>query len=248
VSARPAIEISRLMRPRSVAIVGISPEPRSAGFLALRNLEDFGYQGTVHLVSRNHAVIGNRSCVRTIDDLPDGVDAAMLLLPRIAIEEAVAACARRGIGGIVVFAGGFAEAGADWQVAQERIAGVARAAGMALCGPNCLGIVDFVHGIPLTFARQMRRRAEASAGAVVIAQSGGLASVVLVALAAKGVAVTCTVSTGNEAVLGLEDYAAYLLEEPSTTAVVAFAEQIRRPQRFSRWRRAPARSASRWCC
>jgi len=220
------------MRPRSIAIVGISPEPSSAGFLALRNLEDFGYRGSVHLVSRNQTNIGNRACVRAIDDLPDGVDAAMLFIPRIAIEDAVAACARRGVGGVVVFAAGFGEAGGEWQATQERIAATARAAGLALCGPNCLGIVDFVHGIPLTFARQIGRREQVSSGAVVIAQSGGLASIVRAALAAKGLAVTCTVSTGNEAVLGLEDYAAYLLEDPATKVVVAFAEQIRKPQRF----------------
>ncbi len=228
----PAIDISRLMRPRSIAIVGISPEPSSAGFLALQNLEDFGYRGSVHLVSRNQTNIGNRACVRAIDDLPDGVDAAMLFIPRIAIEDAVAACARRGVGGVVVFAAGFGEAGGEWQATQERIAATARAAGLALCGPNCLGIVDFVHGIPLTFARQIGRREQVSSGAVVIAQSGGLASIVRAALTAKGLAVTCTVSTGNEAVLGLEDYAAYLLEDPATKVVVAFAEQIRKPQRF----------------
>ena len=60
----PAIDISRLMRPRSIAIVGISPEPSSAGFFALRNLEDFGYRGSVHLVSRNQTNIGNQACVR----------------------------------------------------------------------------------------------------------------------------------------------------------------------------------------
>ncbi len=228
----PAIDISRLMRPRSIAIVGISPEPSSAGFLALRNLEDFGYRGSVHLVSRNQTNIGNRACVRAIDDLPEGVDAAMLFIPRVAIEDAVAACARRGVGGVVVFAAGFGEAGGEWQATQERIATTARAAGLALCGPNCLGIVDFVHGIPLTFARQIGRREQVSSGAVVIAQSGGLASIVRAALTAKGLAVTCTVSTGNEAVLGLEDCAAYLLEDPATKVVVAFAEQIRKPQRF----------------
>jgi acyl-CoA synthetase (NDP forming) len=220
------------MRPRSIAIVGISPEPSSAGFLALQNLEDFGYRGSVHLVSRNQTNIGNRACVRAIDDLPEGVDAAMLFIPRVAIEDAVAACARRGVGGVVVFAAGFGEAGGEWQATQERIAATARAAGLALCGPNCLGIVDFVHGIPLTFARQIGRREQVSSGAVVIAQSGGLASIVRAALTAKGLAVTCTVSTGNEAVLGLEDYAAYLLEDPATKVVVAFAEQIRKPQRF----------------
>lgn len=228
----PAIDISRLMRPRSIAIVGISPEPSSAGFLALRNLEDFDYRGTVHLVSRNQANIGNRTCLRAIDELPEGVDAAMLFLPRVAIEDAVAVCARRGVGGVVLFAAGFGEAGGEWQAAQERIAATARAAGMALCGPNCLGIIDFAHSVPLTFARQIGRREPVSAGAVVIAQSGGLASVLRAALTAKGVAVTCTVSTGNEAVLGLEDYAAYLLEDPATKVVVAFAEQVRQPQLF----------------
>jgi acetate---CoA ligase (ADP-forming) len=232
VTVLPAIDISRLMRPRSIAIVGISPEPSSAGFLALRNLEDFDYRGTVHLVSRSQANIGNRTCLRAIDELPEGVDAAMLFLPRVAIEDAVAVCARRGVGGVVLFAAGFGEAGGEWQAAQERIAATARAAGMALCGPNCLGIIDFAHSIPLTFARQIGRREPVSAGAVVIAQSGGLASVLRAALTAKGVAVTCTVSTGNEAVLGLEDYAAYLLEDPATKVVVAFAEQVRKPQCF----------------
>src|SRR3954469_14673455 len=103
------------MRPRSIAIIGISPEPSSAGFLALRNLEEFDYRGPIHLVSRNQANIGDRACLRAIDDLPDGVDAAMLSLPRVAIEDAVAACARRGVGGAVVFAAGFGEAGGEWQ-------------------------------------------------------------------------------------------------------------------------------------
>jgi acyl-CoA synthetase (NDP forming) len=232
VGAAPAIDIARLMRPRSIAIVGISPEQSSAGFLALKNLEDFAYRGDIHLVSRNQAAIGGRSCVRSIDELPEGVDAAMLFLPRVAIEDAVAACGRRRVGGVVIFAAGFAEAGGEWQAAQARIAATARAAGIALCGPNCLGIVDYAHGIPLTFARQLGQPNLVSSGAVVIAQSGGLASFVRAALAAKGLAVTCTVSTGNEAVLGLEDYAAYLVAEPGTSAVVAFAEQIRKPQAF----------------
>ncbi|MCC6474446.1 MAG: acetate--CoA ligase family protein [Burkholderiales bacterium] len=227
------MDISRLMRPRSIAIVGISPEPTSAGFHALKNLETFGYAGDIHLVSRNRTEIGGRACVRSIDELPRGVDAAMLLVPRNAIEEAVQACARREVGGVVVFASGFAEAGGEWAKAQDRIAQAARTAGIALCGPNCLGIVDYARGVALTFGAQAATQgAGIACGAAVIAQSGGLAGVIRTALAAKGIPVTCTVSTGNEAVLGLEDYAAFLLEDPTTTAVVAFAEQIRRPGRF----------------
>ncbi len=227
------MDISRLMRPRSIAIVGISPEPTSAGFLALRNLENFRYPGDIHLVSRNRDEVAGRKCVRTIDDLPSGVDAALLLVPRGATEEAVAACVRRNIGGAVIFSAGFAEAGAEWKAVQDRIAATAQKAGMAVCGPNCLGIMDFAHGVPLTFGAQAGERGEdVASGAAVIAQSGGLAGVIRTALKAKGIPVTCTVSTGNEAVLGLEDYAAFLLEDESTRAIVAFSEQIRKPREF----------------
>jgi acyl-CoA synthetase (NDP forming) len=226
------IDLSRLMRPRSIAIVGISPEPSSAGFLMLKTLEEYSYSGAIHLVSRNRSDVAGRPCVKTIEDLPDGVDAAMLLIPRVAIEEAVRSCAKKKIGGIVIFAAGFGEAGGEWKAAQDRIAAIAEENGIALCGPNCLGLVDFINRIPLTFSQQLGPVLDVASGVVVVAQSGGLAGVVRVALRAKGIPVTCWVSTGNEAVLGLEDYAGYLLEEKTTQVVACFAEQIRKPQRF----------------
>jgi acyl-CoA synthetase (NDP forming) len=226
------IDISRLMRPRSIAIVGISPEPSSAGFLMLKTLEEYAYSGQIHLVSRNRSDVAGRPCVKTIEDLPDGVDAAMLLIPRVAIEDAVRSCAQKKIGAIVIFAAGFGEAGGEWKAAQDRIAAIAEENGIALCGPNCLGLVDFINRIPLTFSQQLGPPLDVKSGVVVVAQSGGLAGVVRVALRAKGIPVTCWVSTGNEAVLGLEDYAGYLLEEQTTQVVACFAEQIRKPQRF----------------
>lgn len=226
------IDISRLMRPRSIAIVGVSPERSSAGFLMLKTLEDYAYPGAIHLVSRNRSEINGRPCVKTIEDLPQGVDAAMLLIPRVAIEDAVKSCAKKGVGAIVIFAAGFGEAGGEWKAAQDRIAAIATGAGIALCGPNCLGLVDFVNRIPLTFSQQLGPPLDVASGVVVVAQSGGLAGVVRVALRAKGIPVTSWVSTGNEAVLGLEDYAGYLIEEKTTQVVACFAEQIRKPQRF----------------
>src|SRR6185437_12329435 len=96
-NAMTNIDISRLMRPRSIAIVGISPEPSSAGFLMLKTLEEYSYSGAIHLVSRNRSDINGRPCVKTIEDLPEGIDAAMLLIPRVAIEDAVKSCARKKI-------------------------------------------------------------------------------------------------------------------------------------------------------
>src|SRR5450759_4158637 len=123
-SARP--DIGRLMKPRSIAIVGISPDPGNPGSGLVANLERLGYAGEIHLVSRNRTEVNGRLCVATIDQLPEGIDAAVLIVPRVAIEEAVAACARRRIGAAVVFAAGFAEAGGEWKATQDRIAAVAR--------------------------------------------------------------------------------------------------------------------------
>ena len=236
------IDIARLMRPRSLAIVGISPEPGSPGGGVLENLERYHYGGEIHLVSRNRREVKGRPCVASIDDLPEGVDTVLLMTPRPAIEPAISACARRRVGGVIIFAAGFAEAGGEWSAAQERIAAVARDAGMALCGPNCLGIMNYVDGIPLTFSPQQpppytpplagEGREGAAPSVSIVAQSGGLSSILRTALLAKGLAVAFAVSTGNEAVLGLEDYLEFLLDDAMTRVMTLFAEQIRQPQRF----------------
>jgi len=224
--------LARLMRPRSVAIVGVSGEPRSPGATALGNFERFGYGGDVHLVSRSQAQIKGRACVGAIDELPLGIDLAMLMVPRAAIEDAVAACARRGIAAAIVFAAGFAEAGGAWKAAQERIAATARDAGMALCGPNCLGIMNYADGIPMTFSPQRPAPKPAGPAISIVAQSGGLSAILRTALQAKELPVAFAVSTGNEAVVGLEDYLDYLLDDPATRVMTVFAEQIREPARF----------------
>jgi acyl-CoA synthetase (NDP forming) len=238
------IDIARLMRPRSLAIVGISPEPGSPGGGVLENLERYHYGGEIHLVSRNRREVKGRPCVASIDDLPEGVDTVLLMTPRPAIEPAISACARRRVGGVIIFAAGFAEAGGEWSAAQERIAAVARDAGMALCGPNCLGIMNYVDGIPLTFSPQQpppytpplagEGREGAAPSVSIVAQSGGLSSILRTALLAKNLPVAFAVSTGNEAVLGLEDYLEFLLDDAMTRVMTVFAEQIRRPQRFLR--------------
>src|SRR5215468_11088402 len=220
------------MRPRSVAIVGVSPQPGSPGGGVLDNLERFDYGGDIHLISRRSSEVKGRPCVASIDDLPEGIDTALLTIPRAAIEQAVSACARRAVGAVIIFAAGFAEAGGEWRAAQERIAAVARDAGMAMCGPNCLGIMNYVDGIPLTFSPQQPQKPPTGPSLSIVAQSGGLSSILRTALLAKDVPVAFAISTGNEAVLGLEDYLAFLLDDAMTRVITVFAEQIRRPQRF----------------
>ena len=231
VSSRKAID--RLLRPRSIAIVGASAEPASPGFRVLANLEAVGFPGAIHLVTRRVAEIGGRRCVPTIGDLPSGIDVAVLIVPEAAVADAIGGCIARGIGGVALFAAGFAETGEEGRKKQERIAALAREAGLALEGPNCMGFSNFVDHVSVSFgAVETGIIAAGDHGAAVIAQSGAMMGNIASALGAKGVAVNYTISTGNEAVTSAEDFLDAVLDDPQTRLFVLFLEQIRRPKQF----------------
>jgi acetate---CoA ligase (ADP-forming) len=224
--------LDRLMRPRAVAIVGISAEPSSTGGFVLANLARCGYRGDIHLVSRSAKEIDGRPTFASIDELPSGIDAAILAVPRPAVGEAIAACGRRQIGAAVVFASGFAELDDSGRADQEEMSRSARQAGVLVSGPNCMGLMNFVDGVVLSFEFVEPQPIDEGPHVGVIAQSGALASSMRLALNGKGLGISYSVSTGNEADLGLEDFLAFMLDDQHTRAAVLFVEQIRRPPLF----------------
>jgi acyl-CoA synthetase (NDP forming) len=225
--------IARLLRPTSVAIIGASPTPGSLGGGVLSNLDRFGFPGAVHLINPGRAEINGRPCLKSADDLPFGVDCVVLAIPRAGVIDAVKACARRGVGGVIVFASGFAEAGEEGRRLQAELADIARESGMAVEGPNCLGMVNLVDRVPLTFGTTDPIEIDRSRKCVAIAsQSGAMATVLRAALVARGVQVSLSVSTGNEAVNGLEDFVDELIADDLNAVITLVVEQFRRPQRF----------------
>jgi acyl-CoA synthetase (NDP forming) len=223
--------IARLIRPQSIAIVGISPEAGSHGAAMLKSLAGFGYGGAIHLVSRNNREVFGRPCAAAIDDLPMGIDLAVLCVPRAAVIDAVAACGRRRIGGAIVYASGFAETGEGGLGEQKALADLARGAGIALLGPNCLGYINHVDGIALCLPLpEPRRDDNRSVG--FLAQSGALMLAACDLARAKGFGFTQLISTGNEAVVGVEDFLGEMIEDDATRVILLFMEQIRRPALF----------------
>jgi acyl-CoA synthetase (NDP forming) len=227
-----AAEALRLLEPRSVALIGISSDADSIGRLVLSNLVRFGYEGEIHLVSRNNKDIEGRPCVAGIADLPEGIDAAMIGLAASGIREAVLACGERKIGAAVVFAAGFAEVGEDGVAAQSAMVAAAREAQVALCGPNCIGTMNLINGAALSFDVLAAQRADDRPGVGIVAQSGAMQTSLRLALLAKELNLTYSISTGNEADLCAEDFLAVLVDDPQTCVIVMFAEQIRHPRAF----------------
>jgi acyl-CoA synthetase (NDP forming) len=246
VSSAPSTprSLDRLLRPRSVAIVGASDKPGALGASVLRNLERQGFEGAIHLVNPKRSDIGGRPCVASVDDLPEGIDAAVLAIPRAGVLDAIHALARRKVGAAVVFAAGFAEDGPQGLADQQEIAAVAAAAGMVVEGPNCLGLVNFIDRISLTFIEMPEARAEGDSRVGIVSQSGAMAAVLATTMITRDVPLSCYISTGNEAASGVEDYLAHLVDSPETRVIAMIVEQFRSPARFLAAARA-ARAAGK---
>jgi acetate---CoA ligase (ADP-forming) len=224
--------IDRLLRPRSIAVVGASATPNALGASVLANLDRARFRGAVHLVNPNRAEIGGRPCIASVDKLPESVDCAVLAIPRAGVLDAVLACGKRGVGGVIIFSAGFAEAGRDGRAEQERIRDISAEYGMIVEGPNCLGMVNYVDGVPLTFVTTELNHSIGAEGIAILSQSGAMAAVLGVSLTHRALEISFSISTGNEAASGVEDFLEYVIGDRHTKVVAMIVEQFRQPPRF----------------
>ncbi|WP_218016921.1 acetate--CoA ligase family protein [Sphingomonas mali] len=233
-AADPASSLARLLKPRSIAIAGASPDPATMGGVVLANCERFGFDGPIHLISPTRDEINGRPCVKSVDALPEGVDALVLNVPRAAILPAVEAAAARGVGGVIVFASGFAEGSDEGRREQDDIAAICNKAGMALLGPNCMGYVNYAGGAALTFEPAHPQPIGDRRNVAVVAQSGATASGIRSGMLGRGIAVSLSVATGNEAVVHASDLIDLVVAEGTANAIALYVEQIRNPRAFLR--------------
>ena len=225
----------RLLRPRSVALIGASATPGSFGASVLANLEAAEYDGSLHLVNPRRATIGKRPCANSIDALPKGIDCAVLMIPRSEVLNALRACAKQEVGSAIVFSAGFAESGEEGRAEQAEMARIAAETGMLIDGPNCLGIVNYRDRVPLTFVNTPIPRGATAGpekGIAILSQSGAMAAVLAVNLRLRALNLSFSISTGNEAAAGIEDFFEYMIADPSTHVIAMIVEQFRSPRKL----------------
>jgi acyl-CoA synthetase (NDP forming) len=232
-AARGPKAVAKFLRPRSVAIVGISQRAGSAGQVILESLKLNKFEGDIHLVGRSTEPIDGRPVLKSAEELPEGVDLAVFTMPAAAVRDAIVACTKRKVGSAMIFAAGFAEAGE--QEMQDQVASAARNGGLAIVGPNCLGVTNNVDGMMLhmLFAREARRFGEGSKpGIAFVGQSGGMLGHFQRAADGRGVPLSYVISTGNEIGLESTDFIEFLAEDRATSVLVVYTEQVRRPREF----------------
>lgn len=224
--------LDRLLRPSSVVIVGASDKPGALGASVLSNLTRNGFAGDIYLINPRRAEIDGRPCLPSVEALPEGADAAVLAIPRVAVLETIKALADRKVGAAIIFSAGFAEGGEEGLAEQREIGRIAAESGMVVEGPNCLGMTNFIDRVPLTFVETNATPLGDRNGIGIVSQSGAMACVLGTTLASRDLGLSFSISTGNEAASGVEDYVDYLLDDDATQVIAMIVEQFRKPQRF----------------
>ena len=230
--------IARLMRPRSVAVIGASADPSKLTARPVNYLRQHGFGGVIYPVNPRADSISGLPCYPDIASLPEAPDAAIVLLEPGGAEGAVRDLAARGTAAAIVLAGGYAEAG---EAGIRRQRDLVEAAGsMRLLGPNTIGLVNLTDRITLSASGALAV-GELPAGRVsIVSQSGGVLGALLSRAADRGIGLARLVSTGNEADIDSTDLIEHLIDDEATRVIALYIEGVRRPEAF---RAAAARAA-----
>src|SRR4051812_26253294 len=226
-AAPGSIDLRPLFAPRSIAIVGAS----ARGWIAETvrdNLRSMASATRCHLVNPKYDELLGQPCYPSLADLPETPDIALVALNPLRAAGVTADAAAAGIPVVIIPGGGVVEGGAAAAAMQVEVAEIARRHGLALVGPNCMGVIDltvnkasYIGDVSPYLPR---------GGVAGIAQSGSVTDAFV--QSGSRVGFSRIISCGSEVVLDLCDYLAYCLDDPETTSVILFVEGFKRPERF----------------
>lgn len=222
--------ISRLLQPRSVAVIGASADPAKTAGRPVGYLLKHGFPGAIYPVNPKVDRIGDLPCFPDVASLPDVPDVAIVLLGADRAHAAVRDLAARGCPAAIVLASGYTETGAEGARRQQQL--VEAAGTMRLLGPNTIGLVNLTDNIVLSATGALEMDEFPAGGIGVVSQSGGILGSLLSRAAARGIGLSKLVSTSNEVDLELADFIDHLADDPATRVIALYIETVRHPGKF----------------
>jgi len=230
--------LDTLLSPRSVAVIGASPDPHKIRGALFHVLRKNGFAGRIVPVNPSYRDIDGVPCFPSLAAAGEPVDLALIAIPAAGVLAALEECAAAGVRNVVVISSGFAEDEGAPADLQDQVAALARRTGMRVCGPNAEGFHNEPGHVSATFSPAVDRDADdnptATANRIgIVAQSGGMGFALYNRGRALGLSFSTVVSTGNEADLTAADFLAHMAEDSETAAVLLFLESVRDPAAFA---------------
>jgi acetate---CoA ligase (ADP-forming) len=222
--------ISRLLKPRSVAIIGASADATKTAGRPVSYLVKHGFAGDIYPVNPKASRIGELACYPDVASLPAVPDVGIVLLGAERAHLAVRDLAARGTAAAIVLASGYTETGEEGARRQKQL--MEAAGSMRILGPNTIGLVNLTDNIVLSASGALEMDHFPAGSIGVVSQSGGILGALLSRAAARGIGLSKLISTSNEMDLELADFIDHLVDDDATTVVALYVEAVRNPEKF----------------
>ena len=216
-----AFELSPLLNPESVAIIGVSKSSSRIGGRLFKYLSKHGYKGSLCLVNPKYKELKGVKCYPRISDIPIPIDCALIAVPEKNVISVLSECADKNVRSAVVFSSGFAEMGSYGKKKQRKIKEIAKTKNLRICGPNCIGLINFNNHVALSFSQFLEIDTLIPGNIGFISQSGALGGSLVNRAQDKNIGLSYFISSGNEADLGVSDFIEYLVLHDEKTKVIA---------------------------
>jgi len=233
-------DISPLVAPRSIAVIGASANPTKSGGVLFANLVKGNFKGPLHPINRTAGEIMGRKAYPTLAEVPDKVDLVFIVLPQGHVEDAVRQCVAAGARAACIITAGFSEAGRNGE--EMRLAEIARASGLLLAGPNTIGMVNAEVAMMGSFVNFPRWQ---QGGVSFFTQTGiftGALMLHVMSSASERLPVGKSIDVGNKIDVDELDFLNYAADDPATEVVGLYIESVRNPPAFFEAARAVRRT------
>lgn len=223
---------ARMHKPRGIAVVGASTEAARPGAQTIRALMEYGYAGHIYPVNPRYTEIGGLRCLPSLADVDGPCDVAVIALPAAQVPEVIVQCGARGIGFAVVLGGGFREVGPEGAELERKLLATARAQGVRLIGPNCLGYVNIPNRVFAGFGSITRPPLLKPGPVSAVIQSGGFGNSLVVQAAYAGIGFQTVVASGNETDIQTIELIHAFADDPDTRCILAYLEGVPDGRKF----------------
>ncbi len=223
-----------IFAPRTIALIGASGDPKKNTSRPQRFLRQHGYTGRIVPVNPGRDEIFGEKAYPDLLAVPHDVDHAFIMVPGDAVAGVIEQCAAKRVTVATIYTDGFAETGPEGRRKQDELVAIARAGGVRLIGPNCIGIFSIQPACALSVVAVLEMERIRPGSAALVSQSGSMTGALLSRGQGRGFGFSKLVSVGNEADIGVGEFTDMLVDDPHTDAILLFLETFRDADRLAR--------------
>ncbi len=224
--------LMKFFRPKSIALIGASREPKKLGHITLKNIIEGGFKGKIFPVNPEATeVLGLGTC-QSIEAIPEPVDLAVIAVPAAFVPKVIEQCGHKGIQAAVIISAGFREAGAQGEACERETVEASKNGGTRILGPNCLGIINASENLDATISRVIDPKKLKPGRIAFISQSGAFGASLYSWAQGKGISFDKLVSFGNMCDIDESDVFDYLATDKDTKTIVMYMEGVKDGRKF----------------